>query len=93
MVVVLDPMKYYQLVQPLIICQHHSILKKALVLVEDVPISQLSLVYCTASYNKQIEVMKFEIEGVKTSISKSNFYKLLGLSIAKDFIALDKIFA
>ncbi|CAI9265618.1 unnamed protein product [Lactuca saligna] len=40
-----------------------------------------------------MDVMKFELRGVKKLISKSNFCKLLGLSNAKDLIAPDKISA
>lgn len=93
MVAVLDPMKYSQLVQPLIVCLDHSMLKKALVSVEDVPISQLLSAYSITSYNKQMDVMNFELQGVKMSISMFNFYKLLVLSTAEDLIALDKISA
>ncbi|CAI9287432.1 unnamed protein product [Lactuca saligna] len=91
MVAVVDPSKYFQLVQPLIICLDHSILKKALVMIEYVPISQLSLAYSIAIYNKKMEVMGFEIQRMKTSISKTNFCKLSGLSITEDFIAQDNI--
>lgn len=92
MVLLLDPTKYSPLVQPLISCLDHSVSKKYLVLVEDVPISQLQLAFSTASYNKQMDVMKFLLQGVKTTISNSNFCKLLGLSIVEDLISPNNIY-
>ena len=63
MVVVLDPSKYSQLVQPMIVFLDHSIMKKALVMVEDILITQLSLAYLTTIYNKKLEIMSFKFKG------------------------------
>lgn len=91
--VVIDPSKYSKSVQPLIVCLDHYVLMKALVIFEDVPISQLSLSYSTTSYNENMEIINFEVQGLKMSISKSNFCKLLGLPTTEDLIVPDKIFA
>lgn len=87
MVVGLDPLKYSNLVQPLIVYLDHSMLKKALILSENVPLSQLPMAYSTAIYKMKLKIMNFEIQGEKTSISKTCFCKFLGVPIVKDSIS------
>ena len=81
MVVVLDPYKYSQLVQPLIVCLDHSILKKAMVMVEDVPISQLSLAYSSAIYSLKLEIMSIEIQGVPEDV----YFQIKFLQVVRAF--------
>ncbi|CAI9267960.1 unnamed protein product [Lactuca saligna] len=75
----------YKIVQLLIICLSHLILKKEFVHHEDVPLSALVLAYSMATYNKSLHVMSFDIEGQKMAISKGNFYKFLGFIVGEAY--------
>ncbi|CAI9296216.1 unnamed protein product [Lactuca saligna] len=85
LIVDLDFSKYPEVVQPFIMCLNHSVLRKALVYYEQVPLSALILAYSTASYNKSTYVKSFEIQGKKTAISKASFCKLLGLPVGEGY--------
>lgn len=76
----LNASMYSKMIQPLIVCLNYSQLKKDLTLYEDVLISALSMAYSTTIHNKSLEGMNFEVIGHKTSNSKTNFCKLLGLT-------------
>ena len=77
----LDASRYNALIRPLIKCLKFSPLMKALTMSEDVPLVHLSKAFSTVIYNKSEEVIYFEVSSHKTSITKANFYKLLGLAM------------
>lgn len=79
LIIDLDASRYNSLIRPLIECLKFSPLMKALTMSEDVPLVHLSKAFSTAIYNKTEEVFYFEVSSHKTSITKANFCKLLGL--------------
>lgn len=79
LIIDLDASCYNALIRPLIECLKFSPLMKALTMSEDVPLVHLSKDLSTAVYNKYEYVINFEVSSHKTSITKPNFYKLLGL--------------
>ena len=75
----------------------YSPLVIALTQIETVPMSMLSQVYTTTSYDKNKQRIYFEIFNHKTSIFKAHFSSLLGLGvdasvISSDFIAMTQLF-
>ncbi|CAI9286149.1 unnamed protein product [Lactuca saligna] len=70
---------YNALINPLIECLRFSPLMKVMTMDEDVPLVHLSKAYLTSIYNKIDEIINFEVSSHKTSISKANLCKLLGL--------------
>lgn len=77
---------------------HYMLHVIALTQIESVPMSLLSQVYTTASYDKNKERIYFEIFNHKTSISKARFGYLLGLAndasvISPDFITTTQLFS
>ncbi|CAI9294695.1 unnamed protein product [Lactuca saligna] len=75
----LDASSYNALIKPLIECLKFSPLMKALTMSVDVPLVYLSKAFSNVIYNKSEEVIYVEVSSHKTSITKANFYKLLGL--------------
>lgn len=91
LIVDLDFSKYPKVGQPLIVCLNHSVLRKALVYYEEVPLSALILAYSTSNYNKSTYVMSFDIQGKKAVISKASFCKLLGLPVGEGYSNPDHV--
>lgn len=58
---------------------------------EKIPISHLSYVYSISIYNNTLNVVTFEVQGHKTSISKVDFCKVLGISTPSKVIHPDSI--
>lgn len=79
LIVDLDESHYNALIKHLIECLRFSPLMKVMTMHEDVSLMHLSKAYSTAIYNKTEEIINFEVSSHKTSITKSNFCKLLGL--------------
>lgn len=59
--------------------QNHLILKKSLTHHEEVPLLTIILAYNIVTYNKKMDLMKFDVQGHKTDITKTTFCKLLRL--------------
>lgn len=60
--------------------------KKALFHHELVLMTAMTLAYSTMLCNPSMAVISFEVEGHKTTITKSSFYKLLGLSTGESYL-------
>ncbi|CAI9301104.1 unnamed protein product [Lactuca saligna] len=58
---------------------------------EKVPLSYLSKAYPTAIYHISKEMVNFEVNGNKTSISKAHYYKFLGFSSSADLIQPESV--
>lgn len=86
LVVDLEALNYNPSIRPLIEYLRYSPFMKALMMYEKVPLSQLSHVYSTAIYHINLDVVNFEFQVHKTSISKANFCEVLGLSTSSKFI-------
>ena len=72
-------------------CLKYSPLVIALTKVESVPMSVLSQVYSTATYDKTKERVFFDILDLKMLISKNRFCSLLGLSYEASMVNPDSI--
>lgn len=79
----IDESKYLTDVQAMIVYLKHSILRKGLTHYSEVPLSALMLTYTSSIYNTVLDVMNFEVQGKRMQISKSTFYKLIGLRTVK----------
>ncbi|CAI9286301.1 unnamed protein product [Lactuca saligna] len=80
----LDPSKYDAFLQPLIECLRHSLLAGALSKLVHVTLVHLSNAFSTAHYKESSATIIFELGNQQTTITKSRFSRLLGLSSARD---------
>nr|KAJ0197055.1 hypothetical protein LSAT_V11C700366830 [Lactuca sativa] len=80
LIIDLTPFIYEPYMLYVVECLKYSPLVDALTKVEVVPMSCLSIVYSTAFYDKINEWIHFELHDEKTSISKTRFCALIGLS-------------
>ena len=97
LIIQLDPFLYDSYMLHIVECLNYSPMI-ALTQVESIPMSLLSHVYFTASYNKCKERIFFEIFNHKTSVSTARFCSLLGLVvdasiISPDFITTTQLFS
>ena len=74
----LDASRYNEALKPMIECPRYSPLAHALTMVDNVPFVHLSKAYSSATYNQQKGVI--HLLPTKTSISKSRFCRILGLT-------------
>ena len=93
----LSPFLYDTYMYQVVECLKYSPLAKALTTVEVVPMSCLSQIYSTATYDKGADKIFFDILNQKASISKNRFCSLLGLAyedsmVNPDSIATDQLF-
>lgn len=79
MIIDLDDTRYNALLRPIIERLKFFPLMKALTMVDEVPLVNLSRAYSSAIYNIHDVVISFEVANYKTSMNKPNFCKLLGL--------------
>ena len=98
LIIQLDPFLYDSYMLQVVECLKYSPLVIALTKVEYVPMSLLSQVYSTASYDKRKEHIFFDIFIHKTSVSKARFCSLLGPAvdasvISPDFIKTTQLFS
>ena len=70
-------------------CLKYSPLLLALTQVEAVPMSLLSQVYSSATYDKNKDRIYFTIHDKKSSISKAKFCSILGLAVDSSIISPD----
>lgn len=91
MIIDLDASLYDELIQPMIDGLKCSPLMKELTIEETIPLVHLSKAFSTAIYNKMDDVIKFEVANHKTSISKLQFCKILGLSTSEVNVDLESI--
>ena len=97
MIIHLNPFLYDSYMLHVVECLKYSPLVIALTQVELVPLSLLSQVYSTTTYDKNKERVYFQIFNHKASISKGRFCSLLGLAvdasvISPDFITTTQLF-
>lgn len=90
LIIDLDASRYNALIRPLIECLKCSPLMKALTMSEYVPLINLSKSFFTAIYNMLEDVINFEVLNHKTSISKPDFCKLLGLVMSEVSVILNR---
>ncbi|KAL7585778.1 hypothetical protein Lser_V15G44222 [Lactuca serriola] len=77
---ILNPSKYPEPLQIMVECMKCSFLSRALSTAKEVPLRIVTLAFTTAIVNKVNDTISFEIQGGKrTTISKTNFAKLLCL--------------
>ena len=98
MIIELNPFLYDSYMLQVVECLKYSPLVVALTQVEVVPMSLLSQVYSTASYDKNKERIFFQIHNKKASISKGRFCSLMNLVvdssvISPDFITTTQLFS
>lgn len=72
--------RYTEGLKPLIECLSYSPLYQALNLGEYVPLVHLPKAYSSTNHNPNDRVITFDIESYKTSISKTQFSSMLGLT-------------
>ncbi|KAL7612051.1 hypothetical protein Lser_V15G04885 [Lactuca serriola] len=97
MIIEMSPFLYDSYMLYVVECLKYSPLVLALTQVEAIPMSLLSQVYTTASYDRHKDRIFFSIHDKKTSVSKTRFCTLLGLAvdssvISPDFITTTQIF-
>ncbi|CAH1450224.1 unnamed protein product [Lactuca virosa] len=98
LIIELNPFLYDSYMLHVVECLKYSPLVIALTQVEAVPMSLLSQVYSTASYDKNKERIYFQIHSHKASMSKGRFCSLLHLAvdsyvISPDFITTPQLFS
>ncbi|CAH1445305.1 unnamed protein product [Lactuca virosa] len=77
---ILNPSKYPEPLQIMVECMKCSFLSRALSTAKEVPMRIVTLAFTTAIVNKMSDTVSFELQGGKrTTISKTNFAKLLCL--------------
>ena len=91
MIIELNPFLYDSYMLQVVECLKYSPLVLALTQVESFPMSLLSQVYTTASYDKNKERIYFQIFTHKASISKRRFCSLLQLAVDSSVILPDFI--
>ena len=98
MIIELNPFLYDAYMLQVVECLKYSPLVLALTQVEAVPMSLLSQVYSTATYDKNKERIYFVIHDKKASVSKVKFCSILPLAIdssviSPDFITTTQLFS
>ncbi|KAL7605831.1 hypothetical protein Lser_V15G17664 [Lactuca serriola] len=91
MIIELCPFVYDSYMLYVVECLKYSPLGFALTQVEAIPMSLLSQVYSSATYDKNKDRVYFTIHDKKSSISKAKFCSILGLAIDSSIISPDFI--
>ncbi|KAL7589612.1 hypothetical protein Lser_V15G41251 [Lactuca serriola] len=91
MIIELTPFVYDSYMLYVVECLKYSPLVFALTQVEAVPMSLLSQVYSSATYDRNKDRIYFTIHDKKSSISKAKFYSILGLAVDSSIISPDFI--
>lgn len=91
MIIEMSPFLYNSYMLHVVECLKYSPLLLALTQVEAVPMSLLSQVYSSATYDKNKDRIYFTIHDKKSSISKAKFCSILGLAVDSSIISPDFI--
>ncbi|CAI9264564.1 unnamed protein product [Lactuca saligna] len=83
--------RYNEALKPMIECMRFSPLAQALTMVESIPLLHLSKAYTFVSYLLANGVINFEFDSRKTSISKSQFSRILGFDSTEGLVDPDLI--
>lgn len=87
----LDASRYNEVLKPMIECLRYSLLVQALTMAGTILLVHLSKAFSSATYNQREGVIHFEVASNKTSISKSHFCKILGLSTTVELVDPESI--
>ncbi|CAI9282209.1 unnamed protein product [Lactuca saligna] len=91
MIIDLDSLRYNEVLRPVIECLKYSSLAQALTMVESVSFVHLSKAYSSSLYNKENDIIYFEVTSQKTLITKSHFCRLLGLTSSNALVYQESI--
>ena len=89
MIIEMTPFLYDSYMLQVVECLKYSPMLLALTQVEAVPMSLLSQVYSSATYDKNKDRIYFTIHDKKSSISKAKFCSILGLAVDSSIISPD----